>query len=237
MSNRENIALTLDENVCDKDQDHDDGKMPEEKPNLTGDRMNLFILFLLNMLQSIATSLIFCLPVLLQKRGATYDTQAQLSFTWWPFAMKLLWAPIIDSCYSARFGRRKTWLIPTQYAIGAMLLYISFHVEDWMGSKTKPTNIFMLGSMLFTLTFLVSVQDVSLDGWALTILNRRNLGYTAICNSIGGAAGSTFGYTFLISLDSADFCNKWLRSEPQEYGMVTIHGRYQFYYPMLTVIH
>ena len=32
--------------------------------------------------------------------------------------MKILWAPIVDSVFVARFGRRKSWLVPVQYFIG-----------------------------------------------------------------------------------------------------------------------
>ena len=32
--------------------------------------------------------------------------------------IQVLWAPIIDSLYFAKFGRRKSWLVPVQYLIG-----------------------------------------------------------------------------------------------------------------------
>ena len=38
-----------------------------------------------------------------------------------PFALKLLWAPLVDAVYSSRFGRRKTWIVPVQAAIGVLL--------------------------------------------------------------------------------------------------------------------
>lgn len=48
----------------------------------------------------------------------SYVQQAVFSFAYWPFSLKLLWAPIVDSVWSARIGRRKSWLVPTQYLIG-----------------------------------------------------------------------------------------------------------------------
>ena len=35
---------------------------------------------------------------------------------------QVLWAPIVDSVFWARFGRRKSWLVPAQYLIGQLRL-------------------------------------------------------------------------------------------------------------------
>ena len=48
--------------------------------------------------------------------------------------MKLLWAPIVDCLYSRRLGRRKTWLVPLQFLIGAIMLYIPHVVESALGN-------------------------------------------------------------------------------------------------------
>lgn len=50
----------------------------EEKPDVAGDRMNLFMLFLLYTLQNILFDIIMVMPMFLQKRGASYDDQALL---------------------------------------------------------------------------------------------------------------------------------------------------------------
>ena len=52
----------------------------------------------------------------------SYADQGTFSFAFWPFSLKLLWAPIVDSIYSKRIGRRKSWLIPVQYAIGIFMI-------------------------------------------------------------------------------------------------------------------
>jgi PAT family acetyl-CoA transporter-like MFS transporter 1 len=48
----------------------------------------------------------------------------------YPFSLKLLWAPIVDSIYSKYIGKRKTWLIPLQYMIGLMLILTSNYVKE-----------------------------------------------------------------------------------------------------------
>jgi hypothetical protein len=32
----------------------------------------------------------------------------------YPYSLKLLWSPIVDSLFSESFGRRKSWIIPIQ---------------------------------------------------------------------------------------------------------------------------
>jgi len=53
---------------------------------------------------------------------------------------------------------------------------------------------------------------------------RRNVGYASTCNSVGQTAGYFLGYVVFVAFESADFCNKYLRSEPQTVGMVTLSG-------------
>lgn len=209
------------ENGCSADDGND---IEVEPPNVEGDRLNLGLLLLLYTLQGIPLGLSMAIPMLLQKRGASYQTQAQFSFVYWPFTLKLLWAPIVDACYWDRFGRRKSWLVPVQYAIGAFMLAMSFFIEEWLGDTEHPADIKVLGIVFFLLTFLAATQDVATDGWSLVLLKRRNLGYASICNSVGHTIASIFGYVMLISLESAEFCNTWLRDEPHHEGIISLAG-------------
>ena len=53
-----------------------------------------------------------------------YTQQAMFTIASYPFSMKVLWAPIVDSVFWAKFGRRKSWLVPAQYAIGELVVKI-----------------------------------------------------------------------------------------------------------------
>ena len=68
--------------------------------------------------QGIPLGLAAAIPLILTNRQVSYKEQAGFSFAYWPFSLKLLWAPIVDSLYISRIGRRKTWLVPVQYLIG-----------------------------------------------------------------------------------------------------------------------
>lgn len=206
-----------------------DSPLIEVESNLKGDRANVALLFFLYTLQGIPLGLSASIPMILQNKGVSYKQQAEFSFVNWPFSLKLLWAPIVDSVFSQTIGRRKTWMIPTQYLIGIFMLLLSSHVDQWLGDENSSPNIGMLTVMFFFLNFLAATQDIAVDGWALTMLKRSNLGYASTCNSVGQTAGYFFGFVLLMALESSSFCNKYLRSEPKQDGIVTLPGFLYFW--------
>ena len=78
--------------------------------------------------------------------------------------------------------------------------------------------------MFFSLNFLAATQDIAVDGWALTMLKRRNVGYASTCNSVGQTAGYFVGNVVLLAFSSPDFSNKYIRSVPQDSGLITLAG-------------
>lgn len=203
----------------------------DEESDLRGDRWNIAVLFFLYLLQGIPLGLSAAIPMLMQNRGTSYKEQAEFSFAYWPFSLKLLWAPIVDSWYSQRFGRRKTWLIPTQYLIGVFMLILSSFVDQWLGNTENGIlpNVPFLTALFFTLNFLAATQDIAVDGWALTMLKRCNVGHASTCNSVGQTAGYFLGYVAFIALESSEFCNSYLRTEPLPDGLVTLPGFLYFW--------
>jgi MFS transporter, PAT family, solute carrier family 33 (acetyl-CoA transportor), member 1 len=139
--------------------------------------------------------------------------------------VKVLYAPIIDSIYLTKFGRRKTWICSAQLIIGIFMITSCSKIEDWLGDGAdhKP-NVLIFTVIFFTIVFLTSVQDIAVDAWGLTLLKPRNVGYTATCNSVGQAIGNMAGFKVFLVLESKDFCNKYIFSEPQEIGLITLSG-------------
>lgn len=144
--------------------------------------------------------------------------------------MKILWAPIVDSAYIKAVGRRKTWLVPSQLLIGAFMIYLAANVDEWLGdgAENRP-QMFMLTSVFFILWFLTATQDIAVDGWALTMLQRRNVGHAATCNAVGQTAGGFIGFVVFLVLESTDFSNKYIYSEPRDVGLVTLSGFLRFW--------
>ena len=148
-------------------------KRPDSPWSWSGDGKNIALLFLLYLLQGIPLGLISAVPLMLQNRHVSYKEQAKFSFVGWPFSLKLLWAPIVDSLYSSRMGRRKTWLVPVQYVLGLFMLFLSGRVDSYLGEEESNTpDIPTLTLAFFLLNFLAATQDIAVDGWALTMLKR-----------------------------------------------------------------
>ena len=61
-----------------------------------------------------------------------------------------------------------------EFGTGFTLLYMSMHLDEWLGSEdgtTKP-RIRALTVLLFFCHLFAAVQDVALDAWALTMVQR-----------------------------------------------------------------
>merc|ERR1719447_1071468 len=194
------------------EQEEEEEEMVTEKKGVAGDERNIAVLLFLYVLQGIPLGLAAAIPLILTNKNVSYKQQAEFSFAYWPFSVKLLWAPIVDSLYVASFGRRKTWLVPVQYLIGVTMFVLSVKVEDYLGEHPDVTT---LTAMFFFLNFLAATQDIAVDGWALTMLQRHNVGYASTCNSVGQTAGYFMGYVFFMALES--------------YGLVTLPSFLQFW--------
>ncbi|KAL7464023.1 hypothetical protein ACHAXS_004365 [Conticribra weissflogii] len=179
---------------------------------------------------------------------AAYNAQAIFALCSWPFSLKLLWAPIVDACFSRRFGRRKSWLVPVQLVAGLLMVGGSGFVERELGlgssvagdvfaggaadrtrllpqrpsqspqragdamhlptnpSSSPPPLLNIRGPTLyfFALYFLMATQDIAVDGWALTLLSKKNRGKGPICNSIGQNIGYFLSYVGFLALNDAE---------------------------------
>ncbi|XP_078064303.1 acetyl-coenzyme A transporter 1 [Mustelus asterias] len=209
---------------------------PERKIVLKNDFNNILLLLFLYVLQGIPLGLAGSIPLILQSKNVSYSDQAIYSFVFWPFSLKLLWAPLVDAAYFPNFGRRKSWLVPTQYILGLFMLCLSFEVEALLRSDehTSP-NIVKLTVVFFIFGFLAATQDIAVDGWALTMLSKENVGLASTCNSVGQTAGYFLGNVLFLALESAEFCNTYLRSQSQPTGIVTLSG-FLFFWGIIFIV-
>ena len=226
-------AAAGDQLVADGDKsskDQEIGDVSRTTPSLTGDWSNVILLLVLYVLQGIPLGLSGSIPMILSSQHVSYHDQAFFSLVFWPFSLKLLWAPVVDSLYSRKFGRRKSWLIPTQYLIGLFMMILSVTADSVLNRSTeKSPNIVLITVIFFILNFLASVQDIATDGWALSLLRPANVGYASTCNSVGQTAGYFIGNVLFLAFESPDFCNKYIRSMPQEKGILTLPGYLWFW--------
>lgn len=158
------------------------------------------------------------IPMIMKEKGASYQALSVFSLVSIPFSLKLLWAPLVDSIYFSRMGRRKTWLIPVQLLCGFLMMFASRRVDVWMhpaatdshhGHAAGP-DVQTLTAFFMILYFLMATQDIAVDGWALTMLSRPNVGYASTCNAIGQVLGFFFANQGFIVLSDRKWCQNFL---------------------------
>lgn len=198
------------------------GDKKDSSKSLAKDRWNIALLLLLYTLQGVPIGLAGSVPMVLQAKKIGYRQQAVFSFVSWPFSVKLLWAPIVDAIYSRSFGRRKSWLVPVQYIIGGTMMIMSYYINTLLGENGNAPNVFMLTVLFFLLFACAATQDIAVDGWAITMLSRENVGHASTCNSVGQTVGYFLGYTIFLALESKEFCNTYLRSESLDSGIIDL---------------
>ena len=86
--------------------DSEDRGRRRVRPGIRGELGNVLLLLFLYVLQGIPLGLAGSIPLILQSKTVSYKDQAFFSFVFWPFSLKLFWAPLVDALYFSRFGRR-----------------------------------------------------------------------------------------------------------------------------------
>ncbi|XP_060866110.1 acetyl-coenzyme A transporter 1-like isoform X2 [Metopolophium dirhodum] len=88
-------------------------------------------------------------------------------------------------------------------------------------------------------SWLIPVQflmDIVVDGWALTLLQKNNVGYASTCGSMGQVMGIMISAVSFILFTSEDFSNKYLRITHNVGGIVTVKSLFLIWGTLFTVI-
>lgn len=103
------------------------------------------------------------LPVLMREQGASLKAISATSLLFLPWALKFLWAPMVD-----RYGTRRQWILPLQLATaaGAGLLAL--------GDYSDGLRWVFIALFLFNIG--AAMQDVATDGWAVRLLDSDERG-------------------------------------------------------------
>lgn len=103
------------------------------------------------------------LPVLMREAGLSLKAISATSLLFLPWALKFLWAPLVD-----RSGTRRQWILPLQ--LSAMAGAVALAFVDFGGSF----RLIFAALLLFNL--LAAMQDVATDGLAVRLLSAQERG-------------------------------------------------------------
>ncbi|MGB1275271.1 MAG: MFS transporter, partial [Nannocystaceae bacterium] len=143
------------------------------------------------------------LPALMRARGISLEEIGLTSLLALPWALKFLWAPLVDRVGSRKFGRRRTWIVPLQVLSVATLVALSF--IDPQGGLTW----ILIGVAVINL--LAATQDIATDGLAVSILPPSARGLGNGIQVAGYRLGMILGGgVLLIVLDSLGWADVFL---------------------------
>lgn len=84
----------------------------------------------------------------------------------------------------------------------------------------------------------LTLADIAVDGWALTLLSPPNLSYASTAQTIGLGIGSALSFTVFLSLNSIEFSNKYFRTAAghQDYPLVSLGSYLHFWGAMYIIV-
>ncbi|MBK6684191.1 MAG: MFS transporter [Deltaproteobacteria bacterium] len=132
------------------------------------------------------------LPALLRKEGASLPAIGASSLLALPWALKFLWAPLVDRWYWPRWGRRRSWILPLQWAAVLTLCLLGIFV------RADQLLAMMIGVLVLNL--LAASQDIATDGLALDLLEPEERGLANGLQVAGYRAGMIIGGGLLLVL-------------------------------------
>jgi MFS transporter, PAT family, beta-lactamase induction signal transducer AmpG len=109
--------------------------------------------------------------------GVDIATIGFLSLVGLPYTFKFLWAPLMDRFDLPLLGRRRGWLVLTQFALAGAL---------WALATSSPSDSIRVFALLaVAVAFISASQDVVIDAYRTDLLPARERGLGASLNVMG----------------------------------------------------
>lgn len=128
------------------------------------------------------------LPTALRDAGMALDRVGLLYLLYLPWAIKFLWAPLVDRFSIYRLGRRRAWLLACQTGLVLCFVAVAF--------VPPAVSLPMLMVLLLAVATLAATQDIATDALAVEATPADRRGFI----SGAGVGGSYLGFLIGIGL-------------------------------------
>lgn len=130
------------------------------------------------------------LPVYLRSADFSLTSIGLVSILSVPWMLKVFWAPLVDRYGSASFGRRRSWIVPLQ--VGLVICCLA-------AAKAAPAaNHAPLLILVLLMNLFAATMDIAVDGLAVDLLDKGELGKGNIAQVVGFKAGMLTGGGLLV---------------------------------------
>eukprot|EP00002_Diphylleia_rotans_P019371 TRINITY_DN3749_c0_g1_i2.p1 TRINITY_DN3749_c0_g1~~TRINITY_DN3749_c0_g1_i2.p1 ORF type:complete len:322 (-),score=47.17 TRINITY_DN3749_c0_g1_i2:950-1915(-) len=197
------------------------GDVMIDKPTLLSkDTSKILLLTFLYVVQGIPLGLVSGpIQYMMQEKQISYKDASIFSLVMYPYAMKVLWSPVVDCFSLPGVGLRKSWIIPIQIILSISFIALSYCIEDLI---SNPENIYLLTAIFFVIVTLVATQDIAVDGWAITLLRGENNKYCATCQTVGVTLGFFISGVLFSILSTPGMCETFFYQCPIELRLITL---------------
>lgn len=133
------------------------------------------------------------LPLYLTELGLSMTEVSLARALALPWALKALWAPLVDRFHWATLGRRRSWIVPMQ-----LLLALSCVVAALVPLSRGTLSPFL--ACVLAMNLFAATQDIAVDGLAVDLLDERELGAGNAAQVVGYKLGIVTGGGLLVAL-------------------------------------
>ncbi|WP_370283053.1 RhtX/FptX family siderophore transporter [Pigmentiphaga sp. H8] len=126
------------------------------------------------------------LPAILRGQGASLGALAYLPLVSLPWVLKCGWAPVVDNHWSPRLGRRRSWILPMQGLVLALLLGV-------MAIGVTQATLPYLLTLSVAASLASATQDIATDGLVAERFATRALGTANAVQVAGTMIGFFYG--------------------------------------------
>jgi MFS transporter, PAT family, solute carrier family 33 (acetyl-CoA transportor), member 1 len=90
-----------------------EGKDKQENTRFYKELPKMMLLVILYSFQGLGFGMFFSTVPIIFKKDLSYSEIGVLMLCTLPFSLKVLWSPAVEFNYSEKFGKRKSWIVPT----------------------------------------------------------------------------------------------------------------------------
>ncbi|XID76084.1 MFS transporter [Alkanindiges sp. WGS2144] len=130
------------------------------------------------------------LPAILRQNHVSLAAIGGFGLLMAPWALKFLWAPLVDRYFFASFGQSRSWIIPTQILTVVFLAIISLLEPNQLASPFILLGFFIV---LFLINVMGATQDIATDGLAVRLLQKNQQHWGNAVQVLGSRLGFIFG--------------------------------------------
>jgi PAT family beta-lactamase induction signal transducer AmpG len=111
----------------------------------------------------------YSIPDWMRSQGVDIRLVGMFTLVHAPWIFKLVWAPLMDRYTPPWWGRRRGWMLITQVALCALMLFLA-------GVGDNPDVLWVVGALALAIAFASASQDIVIDAYAVDVLRKEEQG-------------------------------------------------------------